>query len=234
VDTLLLLPGLDGTGALFAPVLPELEHAFELEPVGYPTDRVLDLDALAAYAASRVPAGKRYAIVAESFSGPVALRLARAAPPSLFAVVLVGSFVSPPIGWVLRVGLRLIADVVARQLLRLSAPTAYLLTGGDQPLATQVQASAAAVQPRVIASRLRMLTHVDARRDLALCPVPLLYLAGQSDRLVARSHAREIERLKAGVTVRELPAPHLMLQTQPRLAAQEIASWLQSLHGAQH
>jgi pimeloyl-[acyl-carrier protein] methyl ester esterase len=230
VDTLLLLPGLDGTGLLFAPVLPELKHAFELEPVGYPKDRVLDLDALAAYAASRVPAGVSYAIVAESFSGPVALRLAAAAPPGLFAVVLVGSFVSPPIGWVLRAGLRLIADIIARP--RLSSPTAYLLTGGDQAMAAQVHVAAATVPPRVLASRLRMLTHVDARRDLALCPVPLLYLAGQSDRLVARSHAREIERLRADVTVRELPAPHLILQAQPKLAAQEIASWLQSLRGA--
>ena len=96
-------------------------------------------------------------------------------------------------------------------------------------MATQVLAAAATVRPNVIASRLRMLTRVDARRDLVACPVPLLYLAGRSDRLVARSHAGEIERLRSDVTVRELPAPHLVLQAQARLAAREIASFLQSL-----
>lgn len=230
MDTLLLLPGLDGTGQLFAPLLPELEHAFQLELAHYPPARVLDLNELAGHAASRVRPGARYAIVAESFSGPVALRLAATAPSGLFAVILVATFVSPPLGWISRACLWLCAAILARQLRRLSWPAAYLLTGGDKPLATRARAAAASVEASVMASRLRMLTSVDARRDLAACPVPVLYLAGQSDRLVARSHAREIERLGTNVTVRELPAPHLVLQTQPALAAREIISWLRSLH----
>jgi pimeloyl-ACP methyl ester carboxylesterase len=231
VDTLLLLPGLDGTGRLFAPLLPELEQGFKLESVGYPSDHALDLDALAAHAAARVRPGSRYAIVAESFSGPIALRLAAAAPPGLFALVLVGSFVSPPIGHFARACLRLLADVVARPALQNESAIAFLLTGGDTALAKHVDAAIATVAPRVIASRLRMLTRFDARQDLVACPVPILYLAGRSDRLVLPSHAREIQRLRADVTVRELPAPHLVLQAQPRLAAREIVGWLQSLRG---
>jgi pimeloyl-ACP methyl ester carboxylesterase len=225
LDTLLLLPGLDGTGRLFAALLPELEQHFLLRPVAYPRDRVLGVDALAEHARGFVPPASRYAIVAESFSGLVALELAREPPPGLTAIVLVAAFVRSPFPWFLRAPLRAGAEI----LVRLPAPRwplARWLTGGDATLAADVRTAIASVRPTVVAERLRMLTRVDARRDLALCRAPMLYLAGQKDRLVTRSHTQELTSLRPDITVRELPAPHLVLQTQPKRAAAEILQFV--------
>ncbi|MGO9027903.1 MAG: alpha/beta fold hydrolase, partial [Acidimicrobiales bacterium] len=185
MDTLLLLPGLDGTGRLFAPLLPELDQHFGLISVAYPCDRVLGLDELADYVRGFVPPASRYAIVAESFSGLIALKLAREPPPGLTAVVLVAAFVRSPFPWLLRPCL----DASAEFLVRLPAPRwplARWLTGGHAALAADVRAAVSSVSPAVVAARLRILARVDARRDLALCRVPMLYLAGARDRLVTR------------------------------------------------
>src|SRR4051812_39088310 len=47
---LLLLPGLDGTGRLFAPILPFLESHFDCRTIEYPTDTNLRLSDLASTA----------------------------------------------------------------------------------------------------------------------------------------------------------------------------------------
>jgi pimeloyl-ACP methyl ester carboxylesterase len=223
METLLLLPGLDGTGRLFSPLLQELGHDFDLRPVAYPSDRVLGLDALAEHARAFAPRASRYAIVAESFSGPIALKLAAADSRGLTALILVATFVTPPIQGLLGAFVRAGAGVG----MRLPVPlqrwwSARWLTGGDTMLAGEVQTATASVRPTIVASRLRLLTRVDVRRELVLCKVPMLYIAGEHDRLVTRAHHRELTRLRPDIAVRELPAPHLVLQTQPKLAATEI------------
>lgn len=225
MDTLLLLPGLDGTGRLFSRLIPELKGHFDLRPVDYPRDRILGVDAVVALFQERIPGPVRYAIVAESFSGPLALEFAARRPPGLFAVILVATFVSPPLGWFLRALVPLVAATSLRP------PTwamTYWLSGGHAYLNADISAALAQVQPNVIAARLQALCRVDAREPLSRCEVPILYLAGTCDRLVAPRYGREIEGLGRNVTIRELPAPHLVLQSQPGLAAMAIRNFLSS------
>jgi len=67
----MLLPGLDGTGRLFAPLLKCMPKGFEFDVVDYPRDRVLDLDALLSRVGERIEPGVRHVVLAESFSGPI-------------------------------------------------------------------------------------------------------------------------------------------------------------------
>ena len=88
---LILLPGLDGTGELFAPLLRRIErmhiHADEPQLIAhalrYPTHDKLDLrqlhHAVEHYIAHNLPEDARYVILGESFSGPVAITVAYAA-----------------------------------------------------------------------------------------------------------------------------------------------------------
>jgi pimeloyl-ACP methyl ester carboxylesterase len=230
MDTLLLLPGLDGTGRLFARLIPELEGHFNLLSIAYPPDRILGVEAAVAHVQDRIPERVRYAIVAESFSGPLAIELAARRPPGLLAIVLVATFVSPPLGWLSRALLRAFAPLVAAVLLRLSAwAMTYWLSGGEASLNHEISAALASVKADVIAARLQALGRVDAREPLSRCDVPILYLAGEHDRLVAPRYGREIARLGRNVTLRGLPAPHLVLQSQPALAATAIRRFLSSL-----
>ncbi len=95
---LVLLPGLDGTGRLFAPLRRELGPHFDSMVVAYPADRLRNYDELSADVAKQLPSSQ-FTLVAESFSGPVALKVAARNPPGLVAVVLCASFAACPRPW---------------------------------------------------------------------------------------------------------------------------------------
>ncbi len=72
----ILLPGLDGTGDLFAPLLEVFPETLEPFVISYPPDQLLGYRELEEFVAAKLPADRDFAIVAESFSGPLAARLA--------------------------------------------------------------------------------------------------------------------------------------------------------------
>ncbi len=84
----LILPGLDGTGALSGPFIEAL--AVDSEAVSYP-DTLYSYDQIFDWVQDFLP-NAQFVVVAESFSGPVAVRLAHAGNPNLRAVVFVATF----------------------------------------------------------------------------------------------------------------------------------------------
>ena len=70
--TLVLLPGMDGTGQLFAPFLAALGPEFRTRVVSYPVDQPLGYAELELLARAAIPARGPYVILGESFSGPIA------------------------------------------------------------------------------------------------------------------------------------------------------------------
>src|SRR5258706_2862593 len=94
--TALLLPGMDGTGRLFTPLGRALGPRFETRVIAYPRDRVLTYGELGAQIA--LPRGP-FVLVAESFSGPIAIALAASRPPGLVGLVLAASFARSPRPW---------------------------------------------------------------------------------------------------------------------------------------
>ena len=174
-----------------------------------------------------LPARGPCTIVAESFSGPIAIRIAAAAPPGLRALVLVASFGRSPLprslGW--------LAGAAKPALFRVRPPEAALralLLGQDAPaaLVDEVVRAVGRVPPEVLARRLREVSEVDVEAALASIRVPVLYLAGSRDRLVGgRGAARLAERLPGMETV-TLDAPHLVLQARPAESASVILAFL--------
>src|SRR5215472_15855847 len=73
--SVILLPGLDGTGRLFDPLLKELPADLHARVVTYPTDARLDYAALEGLVEAALPKNDPFIIAAEAFSGPVAIRL---------------------------------------------------------------------------------------------------------------------------------------------------------------
>src|SRR6266513_2778521 len=93
---LVLLPGLDGTGLLFDPLLRVLPAYFSPIVISYPPDEPLGYAELVFYVRSRIPANEDFVIVAESFSGPLAVEIAARHQPHLKALILCATFVSNP------------------------------------------------------------------------------------------------------------------------------------------
>jgi pimeloyl-ACP methyl ester carboxylesterase len=198
-----------------------------VRPVGYPVDRALGLDELAELALEKVPGSEPFVIIAESFSGPIGVRVASKRPTGLTALVLVASFVTPPMGAISRWLVRLGAGLAARLPLSPNIVTNFLLAeNADEDSIAEVQEAVRSVRPHVLASRLRMVATLDVRSDLKACAVPILYLAGSQDRLVPPHRVHQLVTLHPQTVLRTIPAPHLVLQTAPRIAAREIAEFL--------
>src|SRR5262249_21163064 len=105
--SLVLLPGMDGTGVLFQPFITSLGTGVNARTIRYPNEKQLDHAELASFARSTLPSGMPVVLVGESFSGPVAVLLAAESGWDVRAVVLCASFVRNPRPWMTKVVARL-------------------------------------------------------------------------------------------------------------------------------
>jgi pimeloyl-ACP methyl ester carboxylesterase len=92
---IVLLPGMDGTGELFAPLLDALPAELDPIVVRYP-DRPASYAEHEEVARHAMPRDQPFVLLGESFSGPVAVSIAASAPPNLRGLILCSSFLSCP------------------------------------------------------------------------------------------------------------------------------------------
>lgn len=152
---LVLMPGLDGTGEQFAPLLGELPDSLVPLVVRYPRDQALDYDALLPLVVAQLPTDSPFVLLGESFSGLLAIRIAAQAPRGLRVLVLVATFHRRPVApWLALAGQLARAPMFSRPL-----PAFVLrqtLAGSDAPSAfvRAFQASSASVRSDVLALRI--------------------------------------------------------------------------------
>lgn len=224
---LLLLPGLDGTGRLFAPLLENLPPHFRATVVAYPSDEQQSYVELTDFVRGSLSPNAPYLILAESFSGPIAVRIAATAPPNLQGLVLCASFVSVPVNS----AVRSVLNCVSRFLFLVPPPRAairYFLAGDDAPdeLVTRCVDALSSVSSSVLSHRLRMALEVDERQALGEVSVPVLYLLPTRDRVVSNGCVDIIRALRTDVTIAPIDSPHLLLQREPIEALKEIEAWM--------
>jgi len=222
----LLLPGLDGTGTLFEPFTAQAPSGSSCDVVSYPIDQNLSYAEYAQLISSDFIPDESFVIVAESFSGPVAVLVGSTCPSALVGVVLVNTFV-------FRAAWRGISYLPWSLLFRLplSRLTVGLhLTGFNHAprFVGSIRAANAPVAPAVRASRLRSAFNVDVRNQLAALDVPVMYLRGSDDRLVFSSCVRRVVSARPSTTVVRIPGPHLLLQVEPQRSWQEVSSFVSS------
>ena len=86
---LLLLPGMDGTGLLFEPLVKALPPSLTARVVAYPPDQLLGYNELLQLVQKSAEEGGDFVVVGESFSGPLALMLAARRPVAWCGVMRV-------------------------------------------------------------------------------------------------------------------------------------------------
>jgi pimeloyl-ACP methyl ester carboxylesterase len=222
----LLLPGLDGSGRLFAPLLAAGPRAFDPEALSFPPDRPLDYEALAELVRPRLPR-RRFVLVAESFSGPLAVHLAAERPRGLVALVLAATFLHHPLDALLHP----VRSLAGARLFGLPMPAPLVrrfLAGPDAPdaLVGEVQRAVAAVSPEVLAHRAAEALRVDARQALAGVGVPILFVAPTRDRLIRRDAYEDVLALCPSAEIALLDAPHMVLQRCPHASLARIEEFL--------
>jgi pimeloyl-ACP methyl ester carboxylesterase len=227
---LVLLPGMDGTGNLFAEFVKALPDEIETVVVRYPVDVCLSYSELLETVRSATPDREPFVIVAESFSTPLAILFAATTPKNLKGMVLCAGFAASPMrGWQ-----RSFSLLLSPVLLRLPLPKPlieFLLVGqGAHPsLVSSVQAAVRTVRPKVLLDRFRSILKCDVREELSKIAAPILYMRATRDRLVQAFCLEEIRRVNPRISVAEIPGPHLILQREPSRTAEVVLEFVQRI-----
>lgn len=222
---LILLPGLDGTGSLFAEFLEALDLKSSAHVLPYPADVPLGYDELERLVRAALPTRGRFVLLGESFSGPLAIRIAANPPAGLEGLILCVTFASNPyphLAW----ARGLAAFLPLKSLPRwLRAP---LMWGSASPSTAprQSERAMAGVAASVIRRRIAALLSVDETAALAKISVPTLVLRATRDRVVSEAATMKIMRGVRHARRVDVDGPHLLLKTRPKECAAAVLKFL--------
>jgi len=225
---LCLLPGLDGSGRLYSPLIEALGDDGSIETWTYDSTRFDGYPSLASVWEPTLCRHEGVVLVAESFAGPLAVMLAHRHPGRVKALVLAATFVHRPLP----------ASGIGAQVLEKApaiAPPLFvlerLLAGGALPpgLRKELDAALDAMPFEVLRRRALAALRVDMRNELAGLPMPILYLQARHDRLIWPHAGREIVRLARNARLETIEAPHFLFQCAPMEAAAAIRRFLGQL-----
>ena len=222
--TLVLLPGLDGTGKLFANFLKALDPSLGTQVVRYPPEVPLGYDELEALVRAALPR-RPFVLLGESFSGPLAIRIAARPPPGLQALVLCVTFAGnpfPKLAWARPLAVFLPLKSLPRWM------RAPLMWGSASPSKAprQAERAMAGVATAVVRRRIAELLAVDETAALGCISLPTLVLCAARDRVVSKAATMRIMRGIRHARQVEIDGPHLLLQTCPQECAAAVVGFV--------
>jgi pimeloyl-ACP methyl ester carboxylesterase len=225
---LILLPGLDGTGKLFADFLEALDLGSSAQVVSYPSDIPLGYDELEPLVRAALPTRGRFVILGESFSGPLAIRIAAHPPPALVGLILCVTFASNPyphLAWARGLAALLPLKSLPRWL------RAPLMWGSASPSKAprQSERAMAGVDAAVIRRRIAALLSVNETAAMAKISVPTLVLCATGDRVVSKAASiRLMHGIRHAQRV-DIDGPHLLLKTRPQECAAVVLKFIREV-----
>jgi pimeloyl-[acyl-carrier protein] methyl ester esterase len=232
LTALVLLPGLDGTGKLFAGFIKALDPGISTIVVAYPPDQPMgyaELDALVMGVLDNLPRDQPYVLLGESFSGPLAIRIAARAPAGLVGLILCASFAKNPFAW-LGWTRPLAAYLPVKSLPRwVRAPLMWGSLSPDRA-PSQMERAMSGVSAAVIRQRIAALLAVDETSALERVRMPTLVLRATGDRVIPKAATRRIRSSLPQAQFLEINAPHLLLQTRPEECAAAVLRFLHDLN----
>jgi pimeloyl-[acyl-carrier protein] methyl ester esterase len=225
--SLLMLPGLDGTGIMFQPIIDELKAHVDPIVVSYSQKEECSYPKLTDYVSTLLPQNE-YFILGESFSGPIALMLADRKPEGLKGIILCATFISNPsalfpslLSFLVRAPLFSVWPVSVK---------AKILTGGrsDDRIEQLIQDIRGKATNTAMAARAREAMKVNVSEELRRSEYPMLYLRGARDIIVGSHNLKKIQAIKGEVSDVTLDTSHLVLQEAPRDSAEAIQKFIKT------
>ena len=227
--TLVLLPGMDGTGELFAP-LTDILRQIPTQVVRYP-DVPLDYREHEEFVRAQLPRTGAFVVLGESFSGPIAVSLAAAPPGGMRGYVLCASFIRCP-RTLLRVLRPLIGLISVNRVHPLLAQYLLMGGGGSPTLVEAHQAALRGVSNAALAARLHAISRIDVSDRLARVRLPGLFLRATHDCLIPKAAARQFSQIATNARVVDIAGAHMLVQTNPTAAAQALRVFLDEVDSA--
>jgi pimeloyl-ACP methyl ester carboxylesterase len=225
---LVLMPGLDGTGLLFTEFVRLVSPQVQCIVIAYPKDQPMGYDELEGIVLAALPKQQSFVLLGESFSGPLAIRIAARKPSGLVGLILCVTFAKNPyprLAW---------ARPLAAYLPVKSLPRwvrAPLMWGSASPkrAPTRMARAMSGVSSAVIRRRIAALLTVDETVALGRLKIPTLVLRAIHDRVISKRATQAILEALPSAKQVDVEGPHLLLRTQPSRCAEIILGFLSEL-----
>ena len=227
--TLVLLPGMHGSGDLFAPLLRELPDYIRTLVLSYPPDQPLGYSGHLDVVMAALPDDRPFVLLGESFSGPLALMAAARHPKGLLGVILCATFVAWPLPF---------APFIARLIVSLGVfglkstrlfQRVVLGRNATDELTALFSEAVAKLKPEVLAARAKAVMTLDCTAALRECRVPILAMVAKNDRILTEQCTKLIGSIRPDAEIVDFNSPHLVLQCAPLEAARQICRFVESV-----
>ena len=228
-QTIIFLPGMDGTGVSFDPLRQVLPQDLNVKVIQYPTDRLLSFEETVQCAKEQIQTDQEDMIVlAESFSGPVAISLVGSGQLKAKCLILCSTFAKSPRPLLLKILIYLPLEF----LMRLPLPRfLFKLVFKGEEEATDLflamwQKVKALVPAKVLVHRIKVINRVDVRGLLPKLTIPCLYIQATSDRSVPESSLSDFTEAISDLRVKRIKGPHFILQAKPQASLTAIQNFV--------
>jgi len=223
--TLILLPGLDGTGDLFGPLLRECDPELQYQIIRYPAEVHMNYVQLTDFVRARLPAENDFVLLGESFSGPIAISIAAESNNRLKGLILCCTFASNP-----RPELSALSSLLALFPMQLASTSILLkcMLGkfSTSALCLLIQKAIQSIPSQTLRSRLLQVIAVNVEDKIKKIAVPVLYLKAKNDWFVPANASNKIQQLNSNVRIAEVDGPHFLLQANARETAAMINEFI--------
>jgi pimeloyl-ACP methyl ester carboxylesterase len=229
---LILLPGLDGTGLLFEPLLTEMPVNARISIIRYPAIQAFSYSQLSNYVAHQLPRNQELVLLAESFSGPLAIELLKTTSLQIKGVIFCATFAQAPSSLLLTIAQFLPLALLFRLPIPSLAIRWYCLDKtAPQFLVMLCRKALTEVKPRILAQRIRELATVNATLALEnLEKIPCCYLQATDDKLVPSHCLTPFQKAIPNLFVAPIKGPHFILQTRPKECAKILTKFISNLN----
>ena len=222
---LVLLPGLDGTGNLFTPLLKSLPADVAAVVISYPLAENLNYKALCDYVIDRLPESEDFILLGESMSGAIAYEVSLRKPGNLKSIIIVGGFLSRPHPLLLSISKWLPMSLFFSMYIpEFFIKQFFLSRDASAELIDEFRRSLKSVSPGVLAFRLNQIANMKLRTQTS--DIRTLYIQASDDWLVPESCAAEFTAVMSDIRVVVVTGPHFILQANPvataRIVSEEI------------
>ena len=216
---LVLLPGMDGTGNLFSPLLKELSSN-DCLLLSLPSTGNQDYPSITKQIKAKLPL-EDFILVAESFSGPIGAELARSNIPNMKGVIFVASFLSSPNKRLIELARLLPLRVLSHlPFFRYFYKSLFLGTRASDELVNLFQATLDSLPMSLINSRLKTMHSLVSSQQKS--NIPAAYIQASRDKLVSANKISEFQLCFSDLNIKVVDGPHFILQPNPKECVQVI------------
>lgn len=222
---IVFLPGLDGNGFYLSALQGLLRDYADCVIMQYPCE-IMDYNELCRWVLTQLDDKSGYIIIAESFGGPLGLKLAYALQARAKALILSSTFAKPPLP---RLILKIAAAVYPHIIhydFAVAIVNFFLCNGRNAPLARQLHKVMLETGDMVMANRIRILADLDATDTVRQLTLPCLILQPRCDTLIWFSNFTALRNK----SVIRIAGPHGLMATEPQAAYDAISDFIKHLN----